>query len=143
MGVGPKIAQLPSVGSTVRVRIEVSKGGFAKRDAEGRIEFATPIPCPYNYGSIIDTVSADGEGIDAVLLGGRVRRGELRTATVRAVARFVDAGQDDPKVICSTQPFQSKDRVLLTLFFRIYSRVKQVKQIFDGEAGRTRFIGWL
>lgn len=30
-------------------------GSFIKRDGHGKVEFLSPLPCPVNYGSVVDS----------------------------------------------------------------------------------------
>jgi inorganic pyrophosphatase len=57
------------------VVIEVPLGSFIKRRDDGRVDFVSPVPCPFNYGSVPDTLSGDGDRVDAVVLGPRLPRG--------------------------------------------------------------------
>ena len=36
----------------LEVVIEVPRGSFLKRGSTGRVDFVSPLPCPYNYGSV-------------------------------------------------------------------------------------------
>ena len=36
----------------VEVVIEVPRGSFLKRGSTGHIDFISPLPCPFNYGSV-------------------------------------------------------------------------------------------
>jgi inorganic pyrophosphatase len=36
----------------VEVVIEVPRGSFLKRRSTGHIDFISPLPCPFNYGSV-------------------------------------------------------------------------------------------
>ena len=35
----------------LEVVIEIPRGSFLKRGSSGRIDFVSPLPCPFNYGS--------------------------------------------------------------------------------------------
>jgi hypothetical protein len=50
---------LIQLGASCRVSIEVPRWGFVKRRADGGVDFVSPIPCPYNYGSILGLVAPD------------------------------------------------------------------------------------
>jgi inorganic pyrophosphatase len=127
----------------VTVEIEVPRGGFLKRRADGAVDFVSPVPCPFNYGSVPGLVGGDGDPLDAVVLGpGRVR-GELVPVRVRAVVRFVDRGETDDKLICAATEPSAADRVLVVAFFRVYARCKQALYALRGRPGLdTRFVGW-
>ena len=42
----------PPAPPEVEVVIEVPRGSFLKRGSSGRIDFISPLPCPYNYGAV-------------------------------------------------------------------------------------------
>ena len=128
-------------GALVEVRIEIARGSHLKRDHLGRVELLSPVPCPYNYGSVVGTIAADGDPQDAIVLGPSVRRGTTLRLPRRGVVRFVDEGVVDDKWILSTRPVTPKDRLLLAAFFRLYSVVKRIADRARGNPGPTRFLG--
>ena len=94
------------VGDTVLVEVEIPRGGHLKRSRDGRIEAISPLPAPFNYGSVVGVEAEDGDLLDAVVLGRRRPvgwRGELRVigskdpagfelcAATQATCRFVRA----------------------------------------------------
>lgn len=107
------------------------------------MDFISPVPCPYNYGSIPGFQSDDGDPLDVVVLGPRLRRGERLRVPVVGVVDFIDAGQGDPKVICSARPLGERERVGVERFFRVYARFKRVLHRLRGQEPDTRFRGWL
>ena len=36
----------------IEVVIEIPRGSFLKRGSTGHIDFVSPLPCPFNYGSV-------------------------------------------------------------------------------------------
>lgn len=126
---------MPRIGERVEVTIEVPRGGFVKRDQQGRIDLVSPLPCPFNYGSIGGTASDDGEPLDALVLGPRRGRGERVAVEVRAIVRFVDLGLNDDKLVGSARPLTPSERQLIVGFFRLYAVAKGV---FAPE--RTAFV---
>jgi inorganic pyrophosphatase len=42
---GPRVPELDVV-------IEIPRGSFLKRGSTGRVDFVSPLPCPFNYGSV-------------------------------------------------------------------------------------------
>jgi inorganic pyrophosphatase len=126
----------------VDVLVEVPRGGWVKRTAGGALDFVSPLPAPFNYGCVPDRVSGDGDPLDVVLLGPRRPRGHRESATVRAVVRFVDAGDSDDKVICSPAPLTRRDRWLVHAFFRIYGPAKGLLNRLRRRRGPTRMVGW-
>ncbi len=60
---------------------------------------------------------------------------------VVARVRFTDAGQDDPKLICSDRPLGRLDRAKVTIFFVFYAWAKALLNRVRGKVGPTRFGG--
>src|SRR6185295_8056037 len=102
--------------------VEVPRGSFIKRRDDGGIDFVSPVPCPFNYGSVPGTRSGDGDRIDALVLGPRLARGARVRVMVVGRVRFTDAGQDDPKLIGSGRPLGRVDRAKIVAFFALYAR---------------------
>ncbi len=130
-------------GGVVVVRIETRKGGFVKAGGRGGGGFVSPLPCPFNYGSVPGTVAEDGEPIDALVLGPRLAAGELCRRSVLGIVAFQDAGQRDDKLVCGTGPelAGAAARLSIRAFFGVYSAVKIGLNLSRGRRGRTRFEG--
>lgn len=122
--------------------VEVARGGFVKRDGRGHVAFLSPVPCPFNYGSIPGLLGGDGDPLDAVLLGSRLPRGTRVRAQVLGVLRFVDAGATDDKVICGAPPLRPWQRRQLLAFFTLYVWPKVLLNGLRGHFGSTRVLGW-
>ena len=60
-----------AVAPEVEVMIEVPRGSFLKRGSTGRIDFVSPLPCPYNYGAVPTHLGLEGDLLDALVLGPR------------------------------------------------------------------------
>ncbi|MFL5343708.1 MAG: inorganic diphosphatase [Hyalangium sp.] len=133
----------PGLPREPEVLIETPRWSFVKRRADGSIDFISPVPCPYNYGSIPGFQSDDGDPLDVVVLGPRLRLGERLRVPVVGVVDFIDAGRGDPKVICSARPLGERERVGVERFFRVYARFKRVLHRARGQLPDTRFRGWL
>jgi inorganic pyrophosphatase len=129
------------VGQTVIVDIDSSRGSFIKRRDDGTIDFISPLPTPYNYGSVPGTVAGDGDRLDAIVLGAALERGARVELPVRAVVCFIDEGVDDRKLVCSDRKLRASDRWGLIAFFTVYSRAKTVLNGVRGRTGRTAFLG--
>lgn len=112
---------------------------FFKWRSDGTLDYASPVPSPFNYGCIPGTVSGDGEPIDAIVLGPRLPRGTRVCLPERGRVRFVDAGEDDPKLILSSARVTRAQRVRLIAFFHFYAQVKRVLNRMRGRHGPTRF----
>lgn len=125
----------------VEAVIEAPKGAFVKRRADGRIDFVSPLPCPYNYGSVPGTSGGDGDPIDAVVLGPRLRVGARVRLAVVAEIDFVDEGQRDVKLVLSSQPLSAAQRRGLAGFFTVYALAKRVLARLRGRRGLIAFRG--
>ncbi|MBK6919694.1 MAG: inorganic diphosphatase [Deltaproteobacteria bacterium] len=136
-------ATLQDLSPLQRVRIEVPRWSFVKRKGDGRVDVISPLPCPYNYGCIEDIVAADGDGLDALVLGPRLAAGVLVETTVRAVFGFCDAGVEDPKLVCSAVPLTAAERRGIERFFWAYAWFKRGIHRVRGESGTTTALGWL
>ena len=123
----------------VRVCIEVPRLSFVKRGGTG-IEYVSPLPCPFNYGSVPDTLAPDGDALDAIVLGPRLAVGANVDVDVHAVVRFVDDGAVDDKLVCGPAP-SAADIRRLTRFFRVYAVARGWMNRARGRAGVTRFDG--
>lgn len=134
---------LDGVAERPRVIIEVPRGGFVKRRPDGSRDFVAPLPSPYNYGSVLDTLAPDGDPFDAIVLGPRLERGEIVALPVRAVMGFVDAGVADPKLVCAAGALTEAQRAGIARFFRFYARFKRVVNLLRGAGRPTRTMGWL
>jgi inorganic pyrophosphatase len=134
---------LASLPREPEVLVETSRWGFIKRRADGRVDFISPLPCPYNYGCIPGLDSGDGDPLDVIILGPRLARGQRLKMQVVGLIAFVDGGCGDPKVVCSPRPLRAYERAGLELFFRVYAPFKWVLHLLRGHARETRFVGWL
>jgi inorganic pyrophosphatase len=123
------------------VVIDAPRFSCVKRRDDGGVDFVSPLPCPFNYGSVPGTRSGDGDRIDAVVLGARLARGTCVRVRVHGLVRFVDAGADDPKWICSEARPGAADRHQLAAFFTLYALAKRVLNRARGKRGPTRYDG--
>jgi inorganic pyrophosphatase len=134
----------PTVPDHVEVRIEVPRGGHLKRRHDGTLDFISPVPCPYNYGSIPSIPGWDGAPLDAVVLGRSMAAGSQCLARVQGMIRFVDGGVWDPKLICADGPLSEWERRGVVGFFRLYAVAKRVLHRLRRDAvGETRYLGYL
>jgi len=125
------------------VVIDVPRGSFVKRRDDGSVDFISPVPAPFNYGHMPGTVAADGEGLDAVVLGPRLARGTRLSISAHERVGFIDAGVSDPKWICASLPLSDADRRRVERFFRRYAVAKRLINRVRGKSGATRYLGWL
>jgi inorganic pyrophosphatase len=132
-------ADFPDV---LEVTIEVPRGSFVKRRDDGGVDYVSPFPSPFNYGSVPGTVSGDGDRLDALVLGPALPRGAVVKRPVVACVRFVDAGEPDPKFVCSDTPLTPGQRRLVAGFFRRYAFLKGMLNRVRGKRGRTLYEGF-
>lgn len=125
------------------VLIEVAQGSFLKRGSTGSIDFVSPLPCPFNYGSIPKYVGLDGDLLDAVVLGSRLSRGARIEALARGAITMTDRGMTDHKVVCSAEPVTPAQREALLRFFRFYAKCKGLLNLWRGRPGRNACDGWV
>jgi inorganic pyrophosphatase len=130
-------------GACVEVVVEVPRWGFVKRSGKGRVEFVSPFPCPFNYGSVPALAGRDGDPVDAAVLGARLPRGMRVSTTVRGVVGFVDLGTRDDKLICAARPLSRSARNAIVLFFRFYALCKRMCGAWRGQRGGTACRGWV
>ena len=127
----------------VDVVIEVPKGSFLKRGSTGHVHFISPLPCPFNYGSVPKYLGLEGDLLDAVVLGPRLPLGaSLRVKAWGAVA-LMDRGMTDHKLVCSDAPVAARDRERLLRFFAFYARCKWMLNVLRRQPGRNACDGWL
>ena len=125
----------------VTVVVEVTRGSFLKRSGTGAVEYVSPVPCPFNYGSVPGTLAPDGDAVDALVLGPGLPRGASVEALVFGVVRFLDAGEADDKLVCAAQEPDADARELVRRFFTFYTFVKRGVNVVRRKRGATRFTG--
>ena len=86
----------------VEVVIEIPKGSFIKRGSTGHVDFVSPLPCPYNYGSVPNYVGLEGDLLDALVLGPRLQAGTLLRVKAWGAVTLTDRGMSDDKLVCSS-----------------------------------------
>jgi inorganic pyrophosphatase len=142
-----KLAQTATTDSSphlpqLEVVIEIPRGSFLKRGSTGKLDFISPFPCPFNYGSIDRYIGLEGDLLDAVVLGPRLPRGKRVTVHAVGAVGLTDRGMYDDKIICRTDPVTPQRRFLILLFFRFYAKCKGVLNFFRGRPGRNACDGW-
>jgi inorganic pyrophosphatase len=60
-----------SSGTEADVEIEVPRGSFVKRGSTGQEDFISPLPCPFNDGSVPAYIGLEGDLLDELVLGRR------------------------------------------------------------------------
>ncbi len=101
-GMSPSAHIGPAPPPTLDVVIEVPRGSFLKRGSSGHIDFVSPLPCPFNYGAVPGLLGLEGDLLDALVLGPRLRYGTRVHVTAWAAVTLTDRGMSDDKLICCT-----------------------------------------
>jgi inorganic pyrophosphatase len=126
----------------VEVVIEVPRGSFLKRGSTGRVDFVSPLPCPFNYGSVPSHVGLEGDLLDAVVLGPRLPLGTRVRVKAWGAVTLTDRGMSDDKLICSDRAPTASQRRNVLLFFRFYARCKGLLNMLRSRPGRNACDGW-
>ena len=126
----------------VEVVIEVPRGSLLKRSASGSLDFISPIPCPFNYGSVHAYLGLDDDLLDALVLGPRLARGARVQVTVFGAIGLTDRSLYDDKLVCGQQPITKRQRRGLLCFFHFYAQCKSLLNFCRGQSGLNRCNGW-
>lgn len=126
----------------VEVVIEVPRGSFLKRGSSGQLDFISPLPCPYNYGSVPGLLGLEGDLLDALVLGPRLPRGSRVRVRAYGSVGFRDRGLYDDKLICAAQAPSAAERARVIRFFRIYGWAKRLLNLIRLQPGATAGQGW-
>ena len=126
----------------VDVVIEIPRGSFLKRGSTGHVDFISPLPCPFNYGSVPAYLGLEGDLLDALVLGPRLPLGtQLRVKAWGAVI-LTDRGMTDDKLICSDHPVNPTERRNVLRFFHLYAKCKGLLNAWRRRPGRNACEGW-
>jgi inorganic pyrophosphatase len=126
----------------VEVVIEVPRWSFLKRGSTGAIDFISPLPCPFNYGSVEALIGLEGDLLDAVVLGRRLPLGGRAIVKAYGAVGLTDRGLYDDKLICSDKPVSRMQQRSVLLFFHLYARCKSLLNLIRGRPGRNACEGW-
>ena len=122
--------------------IEIPRGSFLKRGSTGHVDFISPLPCPFNYGSVPSYLGREGDLLDALVLGPRLPLGtQLRVRAWGAVI-LTDRGMTDDKLICSDRPVDAAERRRVLRFFHFYANCKGLLNAWRRRPGRNACEGW-
>lgn len=125
------------------VLIEIPRGSFLKRGSTGHVDFVSPLPCPFNYGSVPAYIGLEGDLLDALVLGPRLPLGtQLRVRAWGAVT-MTDRGMQDDKLVCAAHPPTEAQRRAVLRFFRFYAVAKGLLNRWRGRGGRNACEGWI
>lgn len=125
----------------LEVLVEVSRGDHRKPRADGSTDFVSPLPSPFNYGSVLGTAGEDGDPQDVLILGPTLPVGTRGRFPVRGRVRFIDAGVQDDKWVVSAWPPSRGEWLAVRVFFRGYTRFKRVLYRLRRVRGRTAYLG--
>lgn len=126
----------------VEVVIEVPRGSFLKRGSNGRVDFISPLPCPFNYGSVPGYIGLDGDLLDALVLGPRLPLGARIRVKAWGAVIMTDGGFIDDKLVCGDVCPDAVQRQEILKFFYFYAKCKGVLNIWRGRTGRNACEGW-
>jgi inorganic pyrophosphatase len=126
----------------VEVVIEVPRGSFLKRGSTGHVDFISPLPCPFNYGAVPNLVGLEGDLLDAVVLGPRLRLGTRMRVKAWGAITLTDRGLVDDKLICSDHRPDASQRRRVLRFFHFYARCKGLLNVWRRRPGRNACEGW-
>jgi inorganic pyrophosphatase len=126
----------------VDVVIEIPRGSFLKRGSTGHVDFVSPLPCPFNYGSVPRYLGLEGDLLDAVVLGPRLRAGTRLNVRAWGAVILTDRGMTDDKLICSHDAVSERERRRVLRFFHFYARCKGLLNLWRGRPGRNACDGW-
>ena len=126
----------------LEVVIEVPRGSFVKRGSTGHIDFISPLPCPFNYGAVPNLLGLEGDLLDAVVLGPRLRFGARKRVKAWGAITLTDRGMVDDKLICSDRPPDASQRDRVLRFFHLYARCKGLLNVWRRRPGRNACEGW-
>ncbi len=134
--------EAPVEAPVVEVLIEVPRGSFLKRGSTGKVDFVSPLPCPFNYGSIPGYLGLEGDLLDAVVLGPRLPFGTLIRVQAWGAVTLTDRGMTDDKLVCSNHSPNPVQRQKILQFFHFYAKCKGLLNICRGRPGRNACEGW-
>lgn len=126
----------------VVVTIEIPRGSFRKYGSNGEVDFVSPFPCPYNYGSIHDYIGGEGDYLDAVVMGPKLAIGARVEVEAHGAVGLSERFMYDDKLICAGRPLTSGERRRVVFFFHVYAFCKGLLNLLRGQKGRSRCEGW-
>ena len=128
--------------SNVEVIVEIPRWSFLKRGSSGEVDFISPLPCPFNYGSVPTHVGLEGDLLDALILGPRLRRGTRIKVVALGAIGLTDRGLYDDKLVCSHGEATDWQLRSVLAFFHTYALFKSLLNRYRGRIGPTRCEGW-
>jgi inorganic pyrophosphatase len=89
-----------------------------------------------------DYLGREGDLLDAVVLGPRLRLGTRLRVPAWGAVTLTDRGMTDDKLICSHSPVGAPERQRVLRFFRFYARCKGLLNWWRRRPGRNACDGW-
>lgn len=132
----------PAGRTEIEVVIEIPKWSFLKRGSSGKVDFVSPFPCPFNYGSVPRYVGLEGDLLDALVLGPRLARGTRVTVRAHGAVGLSERGMYDDKIVASHASLGLWQARAVLLFFHFYAFCKGILNVFRGYRGFARCEGW-
>lgn len=126
----------------VDVVIEVPRGSFLKRGSTGHVDFISPLPCPFNYGSVPSYLGLEGDLLDALVLGPRLPLGTQVRVKAWGAVILTDRGMSDDKLVCCDHPVNPAERRKVLRFFHFYAKCKGLLNAWRRRPGRNACEGW-
>src|SRR5260370_28965378 len=126
----------------VEVVIEVPRGSFLKRGSTGHVDFISPLPCPFNYGSVPTHIGREGDLLDALVLGPRLPLGSRVRVKAWGAVTLTDRGISDDKLVCGIRAPTPSQRRKLLRFFHFYAKCKGLLNAWRSRPGRNACDGW-
>jgi inorganic pyrophosphatase len=127
----------------LEVVVEVPRGSFLKRGSSGEVDFVSPLPCPFNYGAVPQYLVMEGDLLDALVLGPRLKFGTRLHIRAWGAVVLVDRGMTDHKLVCSHAPVSADEQRRVLRFFHFYARCKGLLNRLRRRPGRNACAGWI
>ena len=132
----------PDFAPELDVVIEVPRGSFLKRNLAGSVDFVSPLPCPFNYGAVPTHLGLEGDLLDALVLGPRLRFGTRLRVRAWGAITLTDRGMADDKLVCSVDRPSRAECAEVLRFFHFYARCKALLNVMKRRPGRNACEGW-
>ncbi|MFH1835975.1 MAG: inorganic diphosphatase [Methanobacteriota archaeon] len=118
----------------MRIVVETPKWSFVKYRLEGKEfvkDLVSPFPNLFNYGFVEGTVAEDGMGADAIILGRRLKQGDVVEYPIVGKVKLIDNGKRDDKLIFSDYDgISTLDNWKIRLFYLVYPWFKKFYMFF-------------
>ena len=130
----------PEFCSQQTILIETPRWSFVKRNERGQIDYVSPVPSPFHYGSLIDLKGGDGDPMDALWFG-ETPEGNQITGIVIGVIRFQDKGLvDDKWILTDGRALNHLELMALQQFFRGYAILKNLLEFVTSRAMNSELV---